>query len=150
MAVVEQLMEQLGAAGQRRFFVFNKMDLLADQTALADPDAVDRDPTGLAPDLAMAVAAGRGRQVFPVSARTGLGLDALSQAIADYAASNMLAVRLLLPYAEARQIDYIRRFGRINEISYLPEGIQASVHIRYSHFYPLRAFVVLAEKIEER
>lgn len=150
MAVVEQLMTQLGAVAQPRFFVFNKMDLLQGQPDTADPDQVDREPTGLIPDLALAMAGSRGRQVFPISALTGQGLDALKQALADYAAANMLAVKLLLPYAEAGQIDYIRRFGRIDDIQYLPEGIQASIHIRYSHYNPLRPFVLLAEKPEER
>jgi GTPase len=150
MAVVEQLLDQLGAASQPRFFVFNKMDLLAAQPAAADPDQVDQEPTGLVPELALAMAGSKGRQSFLISAVTGQGLDTLKQALADFAAASMLSVVLLLPYAEAGLIDYIRRFGRLDEIAYLPEGIQTSIHIRYSHFHPLSPFVLLAEKPEER
>jgi 50S ribosomal subunit-associated GTPase HflX len=98
----------------------------------------------------MAIAASQGRQVFPVSALSGSGLDALRQALADFASAHMLAVDLLLPYSEAALLDLVRQNGRIDAITYLPEGIQASVHVRYSQYAQLQPYLTLAENSEER
>lgn len=148
MAITEQLLDQLGAVTQPRFYVFNKMDLL-EAPASADPDQVELEPSGLLPDLHNSLAQSRGRQAFLVSAKSGQGLAELKQAIADQASGNLLAVKLMLPYAETGQLDYIRRFGQIEELDYLPEGIRAAVRIRYSHYAPLKPFVMLADKQKE-
>jgi GTP-binding protein HflX len=150
MAVVEQLLEQLGAASQPRFFVFNKMDRLEGHVTTADPDQIDLDPSGLAPDLTREIRKNQGRSSFLVSALTGQGLNELKLALDDFAAASMLAVELSLPYSEAGLLDYVRRFGRIDEILYEADRIKASVHIHYSHFSPLRPFVSLAQKSRER
>lgn len=150
MAVVEQLLDQLGASTQPRYFVFNKMDMIPGEPAEADLDTVDHDPSGLIREQAMAIAASQGRQVFPVSALTGAGLDALRQALADFASAHMLSVELLLPYSQAALLDLVRQNGRIDSVTYLPEGIQASVHVRYSQYAQLRPYLMLAENSQER
>ena len=150
MAVVEDLLVRLGAAGKPRFFIFNKMDRLAGGPDQADPDQIDLEPAGLNPALTASLPTGQRQPSFLVSALKGDGLDALKQAIADFSDSKQLSADLLLPYPEAGLLDYIRQHGHLDSVSYLPEGILAAIHIRYSHFNPLRPFVRLAERQEER
>ncbi|HBP37904.1 MAG TPA: GTPase HflX, partial [Clostridiales bacterium] len=73
MAVVEDLLNRLDAAGKPRFLVFNKTDRLPAGPDQADPDQIDRDPTGLTPQLTAALPAGQHRQAFLISAATGDG-----------------------------------------------------------------------------
>jgi GTP-binding protein HflX len=149
MAVVEDLLTQLGAAAKPRFFVFNKMDRVPVPEA-ADPDQIDQDPPGLAPTLTAHLPSGNRQQAFLVSALMGTGLAALQQALADHAAASQLSLDILLPYSEAGLLDIVRRHGRVDQVDYLAEGILAKIHIRYSHFAPLRAYVQLAERDEKQ
>ncbi len=150
MAIVEQLLVELGAGALPRFYVFNKIDLLPTPIATADPDEIDLSPSGLPPDLSEALAKSRGRPAFLASAATGQGIEALRQALSDYAKSRMMAMSLLLPYEQAGLVDDIRRYGHIDDLQYLPEGIKAAVHIRYSHYKMLRPYVLLEKKEEEQ
>ncbi len=150
MAVVESLLVKLNAAGKPRFFVFNKMDNLPQGPDLADPDQIDLDPVGLDPFLAAALPTGHRQQAFLVSALTGDGLDTLISAIGDLNARGQMAATLLIPYASAGLLEYVRLNGRLDNLEYLPEGIKVSIHIRHSHFSPLRPFIRLAEKPEEQ
>ena len=85
MAVVEDLLTRLEAAGKPRLLVFNKTDILPAGLEMADPDIDDAEPTGLAPELAAVLPTGHRQQAFLVSALTGEGIDTLLQAIGDLA-----------------------------------------------------------------
>ena len=150
MAVVEQLLNKLDAAGKPRLFVFNKVDNLPAGPDLADPDQDDLAPSGLDPALTASLPVGQRQQAFLVSALTGEGTDALIQAISDLDARGKVTATLLIPYTSANLLDYIRQNGRLDKLEYLAEGIQVMVHIRHSHFSPLRPFMRLAENTEER
>lgn len=149
MAVVEELLVRLEAAGKPRLMVFNKTDLLPAGPDLADPDLDDPMPTGLAPSLEGLLPGGSRQPAFLVSARTGDGIDSLLKAIADQAASGQLVLSLLLPYSSSGLTEYIRQNGRIDSLEYLAEGIAVQAHIKCSHFGPLRPFVKLAETSEK-
>ncbi len=150
MAVVEDLLVRLDAAGKPRFFVFNKIDLLPNEPDVADPDQIDAEPAGLSSELYAKLPVGQRKQAFLVSALNGGGLDSLRQAIIDFCTASQMSCEILLPYPQAGLLAYVRRYGRLDQVSYLPEGISASIHIGYSHFNPLRPYVRLAEKAEER
>jgi GTP-binding protein HflX len=150
MAVVEALLLRLQAAGKPRLIVFNKMDVLTAVPAPIDPDWDDFAPSGLPPDLAVLIPAGQSRQAFLVSAVTGEGIDALLDAISELARHNQIQADLIIPYASAGLLDYIRRHGRVIKLDYWATGIAVTMAIKYSHFSPLRHFVRLAEKPEKR
>ncbi len=148
MAVVEELLTRLEAAGKPRLLVFNKTDIgPADQ---ADPDQIDIEPAGLAPELTANLPTGQRQQSFLVSALTGEGIEPLLQAIGELAARDQVAATLLIPYTSAGLLDLVRQHGRIDQLEYLAEGIAATIRIKCSHFSPLRPFIHLAEKPEKR
>jgi GTPase len=150
MAIVEDLLNRLDAAAKPRFLVFNKIDRLTADPDQADPDQIDLDPIGLTPQLAARMPSGQHQQAFLVSALTGEGLDVLLQEIGNLAARSQLSATLLLPYASAGLLDYIRQHGHLDSVAYHPEGIQVSMHIQYSHFSLLQPFMMLAERPEEQ
>lgn len=149
MAVVEQLLTKLDAAGKPRLFVFNKTDALASEPEQADPDLIDHEPAGLAPELMTFLPVGQRQQAFLVSARTGDGIEELMQAISELAARGQIVASLLIPYPKAGLLDYIRQHGHLDHVEYLAEGITLTVHIKCSHFNPLRPFIRLAESSEK-
>ena len=149
MAVVEQLLTKLEAAGKPRLFVFNKTDSLVSGPELADPDQIDQEPAGLAPELMSFLPTGQRQQAFLVSARTGDGIEELIEAISELAARGQIVASLLIPYPKAGLLDYIRHHGHLDHVEYLAEGISLKVHIKCSHFNPLRPFVQLAESSEK-
>ena len=150
MAVVEDLLTRLEAAGKPRLLVFNKTDILPAGLEMADPDIDDTEPTGLAPELAAVLPTGHRQQAFLVSALTGEGIDTLLQAIGDLATRGQIHASLLIPYASAGLLDQIRQHGRIESLEYLDEGITVTAYVKCSHFSPLRPFIRLAEKHEKQ
>jgi len=149
IAIVEELLVRLAAAGKPRYFVFNKTDALPHGPDLADPDQDDMAPVGLTPELTAALPVGHRQQAFLVSALTGDGIDALLQAISELAAQGQVQMSLLLPYTEARLLDLIRQHGRIDTLDYLTEGISVKARVKCSHFSTFRPFIRLAEKAEK-
>ncbi len=84
MRAVDEVLEEIGAGGKPRLLVLNKADLLdaeaREEAELAHPDAV------------------------LVSALTGEGLDALSEAIEAAFEATLAEVELLVPYTEGARL----------------------------------------------
>lgn len=150
IAVVEDLLVRLEAAGKPRLLVFNKIDALPAGPDWADPDVDDAAPSGLPPGLADSLPTGNSRQAFLVSAHTGEGIDSLLTAISELALRDQVRADLLIPYSDARVLDHIRQHGRIANLQYLTDGIAVSMSIKCSQFSPLRPFIRVAEKPEKR
>jgi GTPase len=148
--VVDQLLHQLGANTQPRFFVFNKIDQLADGTVFPEKEERTDSPRGDQSDLHQAIRDVHGRSSFFVSAQNGTGIDRLKQALEDYVTAQMLALSLFIPYAETARMDMIARYGSIDQVEYREKGIYARIHIPYHYFDPLKPFLSLAESAEER
>ncbi len=143
MSVVDQLIDSLGASKLPRFYLLNKVDLLDDLRR----KEVEAD---LAAQLVKQKQTSDRSRQFWISAVTGEGLDHFAQAMVHFSTGRMLPVDLELPYRETARIETLRRFGRIDTIDYLPEHIQLSGYIQYSHYHLLQPFSKLAKKSEER
>ncbi|NLV48001.1 MAG: GTPase HflX [Clostridiaceae bacterium] len=142
LTVVDELINELGAASLPRFYVFNKIDLLTKSQLREKQDSLTSEGQ-------------RNGSIFSrqplhwVSAETGEGLDELEQNIMMFAQNQMLSVKLSIPYREMSTLHLIHRYGRVDSINYQSDYIEVSAHIRYSHYQLLRPFVMLAEKCEE-
>ena len=118
--VVEQLLNELGAAGKPRLTVLNKIDLLG---------SFERSGLHLL----------KGKEEsLEISARTGEGLPALVSAIARLAAEQYIPVDLVLPYAKAGWINRIENQGKIEHLEYGEEGIRVKARVQRSLFDPLQ------------
>jgi GTPase len=150
MAVVEDLLVRLNAAGKPRFFVFNKIDKISAVIESEEPDQIDLEPSGLSKTLAAALPSGQRQQAFLISALSGDGVDELIRAISELASKSQAEASLLIPYRDAGLLDYIRQNGHLDQLDYRPDGIYVRIHIRYSHFNALRPYIQLAENTKEQ
>lgn len=118
--VVEQLLNELCAAGKPRLVVLNKIDLLGpfERTRLQ-------------------TLAGR-EQPIEISARTGEGLEDLIAAIGRLAAESFVPVSLLLPYAKTGWISRMEQQGKIDRIDYREDGIAVEAHVRVALYRALQ------------
>ena len=93
---VEEVLLELGAADQPRIEVINKADL-----GLAEP---------VIPGAIL------------ISAKTGMGLDDLNQAIADALQKTTVTATVFMPFAKGGQLQQIRGAGRVLDERYTDEG----------------------------
>jgi len=84
--------------------VYNKIDLL-------DPETLD--------DLEQDA----GQDTYFISAKTGEGIEALQEAIADELFTGQSMVKVLLPYSEGKLVSIFHERGNVINIEHLEEGI---------------------------
>ena len=92
--VVDQLIQELGAAGTPRLEVFNKCDKFVGD---------------ILP---------HGEDMVPISAKTGAGLDALLAAIGRRLDAGARRVELRLPYGKGGLLDQLYREARVEKVDY--------------------------------
>ena len=97
-AVVEQVLQQLGATAQPRIDVLNKCDKIEEADFSPLPRAIR------------------------VSAKTGDGLDRLSDAIAAILRAKECKISILVPFAQYGIVTEIRAAGRILNEEYTDQG----------------------------
>ncbi|MCR4886994.1 MAG: GTPase HflX [Clostridiales bacterium] len=117
--VVEEVLSQIGADTQPRIDVMNKCDLW---------EQADELQTTLVPGA------------IHISARTGMGLDALNAAIAREIRNTKQKMTLLIPFAQHGVVNEVRKRGRVLEEKYEDEGTRVTVML------PLDAAGQLAAK----
>lgn len=93
-AVVDRLIQELGAAGTPRLEVFNKCDKFVGD---------------ILP---------HGEDMVPISAKTGAGLDALRSAIAKRLDAGARRVELRLPYGKGGLLDQLYREAKVEKVDY--------------------------------
>lgn len=108
MAVVEDVLDTLGAGRTPAALALNKIDRLP-----SDSDAV-----------AQLRAASRAHYaaVAPISAATGDGVPALKRALAQWLHAQMDAVSVVIPYARGDLVSLIHQCGQISAESYDADG----------------------------
>ena len=120
---VEQVLEEIGAAGCPMIIALNKVDLL---------------PAGAAADLkGMAAALPSAR----VSALTGTGIDDLLRCISAALQAQFVALDVLVPYDRGDLVALFHQYGTIEHESYEECGTHLRGHIPANHsgqFAPYR------------
>ncbi|MCB1214980.1 MAG: GTPase HflX [Deltaproteobacteria bacterium] len=101
--VVEKVLEELGLSNKPRLEVFNKVDLL-------NPSA--RDQEGLW-----------------ISARQGIGLEKLLQALEEKLNENMKLYKVQLPFEKSGEISWIYRVGDVQSRKDREDGIHLKVYL---------------------
>ena len=102
METVYETLDRLGIAGKPVITLFNKRDLVTDSELPGDPNAV---------------------RAIGISAGTGAGLDALSEVLEEQLRNSRVQVEKLFPYAQAGDIQRIRKAGQVLEEEYREDGI---------------------------
>ena len=104
-AVVEQVLQQLGATSQPRIDVLNKCDKIEEADFAPLPRAIR------------------------VSAKTGEGLDQLSDAIAAILRARECKISVLVPFDQYGIVTDIRAMGRILSEEYTDHGTQVTAMV---------------------
>ena len=102
MEAVYETLDRLGIAGRPVITLFNKRDLAAGSELPKDPNAV---------------------RAIGISAGTGAGLKELQEVLEEQLRNSRVQVEKLFPYAQAGDIQRIRRYGQVLEEEYREDGI---------------------------
>lgn len=108
MHVVYETLRQLGVDGKPIITLFNKQDKLEEKGNFRDF---------------------RAEYSIPVSAKTGMGLEELKQALLEVIRRDQIYIERLYSFSEAGKIQLIRVEGQLLEEEYLPEGISVKAYI---------------------
>ncbi len=112
LEVTEKLLEELGAAGKPTLYVFNKCDSLENEDKLAEMRRTAGDANG-----AFAF----------VSAKTGEGLDDLSQKLEQLANQDRKEMHLLLPASAGDKLSELYGAGENVQVEYRDDGIYVTL-----------------------
>ena len=107
MHVVYETLRQLGASGKKLITLLNKQDLAG---------------TGQLRDF-------RADYTLKVSAKTGLGLDALKETLSGILSEDQIYIERLFPYQEAGKIRLIREYGQLLSEEYTENGISVKARV---------------------
>ncbi|MDR3552773.1 MAG: GTPase HflX [Clostridia bacterium] len=121
LEVADGILGELGCLDKPQLVLLNKCDLVPFTGALL-------------PGLA-------GRKFVRISAKDGTGFDEMLAAIARLLPVNRKGIRLLLPYAQTALIDDVRRFGAVDGIEYLPQGIELTGSIDTERLHLVEAYL---------
>jgi GTP-binding protein HflX len=125
---VEQVLEEIGAAGCPMIIALNKVDLLPAETAA--------DLNGMAATLPSA----------RVSALTGTGIDDLLRCISSALQAQFVALDVLIPYDRGDLVALLHQYGTIEYESYEECGTHLRGHIPTNHCGQFAAFRRTAPK----
>ena len=125
MEVVEEILQELGAALLPRITVFNKIDRV--ESSLTE--SVLTMPGTHAPE-----------NVLEVSAVTGRGLDRLRSLLRERVGAGTVRIRVRIPYAESGMMDELHRTARILSVVYRDDAIEAEIVIPPSRMSRVSAY----------
>ncbi len=125
---VEQVLEEIGAAGCPMIIALNKVDLL--------PAEAVADLNGMAATLPSA----------RVSALTGTGIDGLLRCISSALQAQFVALDVLIPYDRGDLVALLHQYGTIEYESYEECGTHLRGHIPTNHCGQFAAFRRTASK----
>jgi len=125
---VEQVLEEIGAAGCPMIIALNKVDLLPAEAAA--------NLNGVATILPSA----------RVSALTGTGIDDLLRCISSALQAQFVALDVLIPYDRGDLVALLHQYGTIEYESYEECGTHLHGHIPTNHYGQFAAFRRTASK----
>ncbi|MDO5738491.1 MAG: GTPase HflX [Eubacteriales bacterium] len=122
IAVVEEQLLKLGCNLKPRIHVMNKLD--------NNPEAIHERHFFRQSDYLKEI---------KISVKTGEGLSELRETLVELADMRLLPLNLQLPYGSEKILETIRRYGRIEELSYTEAGYQLRCKLPASQMSVLEA-----------
>jgi GTP-binding protein HflX len=107
MEVVGTVLNELGAGGNPMLLAFNKCDMFKNKEDI---------PRGKNPN----------ESVIAISAKTGMGMDALKNAVTQGLSNLRTAIKVLLPLDAGALLSRVYEVGKVEECEYLSDGIRLS------------------------
>lgn len=117
--ITDQVLKELGVKEKETIYVYNKIDLLE------EPDKLLEGPSTL-----------------KISARTGYQMDRLIDRIRSFIFSDIVRVKMMLPFSEGQVYSYLCDKHNVLSTEYLAEGTLIEVEIDQIDLGRYQAFVV--------
>lgn len=108
MHIVYETLRSLGVEDKKILTLFNKQDARTDDEPLHDFLA---------------------DKTINISAKYGIGLDAVKEAFADFLRADKILVERVIPYQDAGILQAVRKMGELLEEEYQPEGIFIKAYV---------------------
>ncbi len=138
-AVVEQVLEEIGAGDKPTLLVFNKLDRLPTEKA-ADDQLWPWERAGVEQD-----GANEQESRFGISALTGKGLDAMLGAIERRLLRERETVHLDLPLGERRVVAWLHSHGTVLGEEYSESGVQVTALVSHKVAGQLRKLLAVKD-----
>lgn len=123
-AVVEQVLEEIGAGQKPTILVFNKLDCLTTERESQHPQPWERtNVNGVGP--------GAQESVFGISALTGMGISPLLLAIEQYLLREREIVHLDLPLEESQIVAWLHSNGKVVTKEYSESGLSVTALVSH-------------------
>ena len=120
MGVTKSVLEEIGAGDIPHIIAFNKMDLVKEKEDLP-----------LVPE-----------KTFPVSAKTGQGIDRLIEAVSEIIYADMQTAELLIPYDQGKISSYLCEKCTVHQMEYRDNGTYFRVDLNIADFSRLVRYLV--------
>lgn len=120
MSVTKSVLEEIGAGDIPHIIAFNKMDLVKEKEDLP-----------LVPE-----------KTFPVSAKTGQGIDRLIEAVSEIIYADMQTAELLIPYDQGKISSYLCEKCTVHQMEYRDNGTYFRVDLSTADFSRLVRYLV--------
>lgn len=117
--ITDKVLTELGVKDKETLYLYNKIDLSE------DPDKILAGPSTL-----------------KISARTGYHMDELIERIRNIVFSDIVKVKMLLPFSEGQVYSYLCDKHNVTSTEYLPEGTLIEVEIDPIDLGRYKSFVV--------
>lgn len=127
---VDQVLEEIGAAGRPIILALNKADMLAPETLLHLKGIADTLPS------------------VQVSAMNGTNIDALLRLISDNLLLQFVALDILIPYDRGDLVAQFHQYGSIECEDYEEAGTHIRGHMPANHSGPFMQFQKGASKVK--
>ena len=108
MHIVYETLRSLGVEDKKILTLFNKQDARTDDEPLHDFLA---------------------DKTINISAKYGIGLDAVKEALADFLRADKILVERVIPYQDAGILQAVRKMGELLEEEYQPDGIFIKAYV---------------------
>jgi len=115
--VTNSVIRQLGAGGADMIMAYNKMDIAPEEPEFTE-----------------------GKEAVFISARTGKGMEDLTEAIRRALFSGMISASLLVPYDKGSIVSYLCENGQIDSIDYKEDGTLLKGSFREEDFNRYREY----------
>lgn len=115
--VVEETLEEIGAGGKPTVLALNKIDAFGLHKKDSSQDLVGVNGQGI---IAKWLTEFPGS--VPISAKEGIGLDALLTRVEEVLGANLITVRARIPYTASELVNLFHRKGIVLRVKFSPRG----------------------------
>jgi GTP-binding protein HflX len=122
IAAVKSVLKEIGATGKPEILVFNKVDLVTDESLLK-------------------LALRKHEDAIPISALYGWGIDAIKERLLQFVMGRKQEVRVSLPATDGRMLSYLHKYGTVLERELVDGRLSVLVKIERRFMKPLGEYL---------